>query len=89
MEQSMKMKAQQKSQVKENPIKNSIQGPMRGSIHNPMQSQMYSYPEGESAQNYIPREVEQHYQPQESRMRQVNNENINPYMLDTAFHNQM
>ena len=56
MEQSMQMKAQQKSQVKNNP--------MEGSSYNPVHSQLYNYPEGESAQNYMPREVVQHYQPQ-------------------------
>ncbi len=53
VEQSMQMKAQQKSQIKQNP--------MQGSMQNKIQGQIYSYPEGESALNYMPRETVQHY----------------------------
>ncbi len=74
----MLMKAQ-KSQVKQG------QSPGQG----------YSYNEGQSANNYQPRYVEyqgqyvQEYQGEDTRGRQKNNENMNPYMQDTAFQSQM
>ena len=73
----MQMKAQ-KSQVK--------QGQSPG--------QRYSYTEGQSANNYQPRYAEyqgqyvQEYQ-EDSRGRQTNKENMNPYKQDTAFQSQM
>jgi hypothetical protein len=77
MEQSMQMKAQ-KSQVKQGQS----------------QSQGYSYPEGQLSNNYQPRYAE--YQGQyvqenqeDARGRQTNNENMNPYMQDTAFQSQI